>query len=296
MTVSSGNFAELLWPGIKEIFGNAYNDYEVLYTKVYETIASDKAFEKYHSVTGLPLAGIKTQGAPVMYVDPYQGYQRELINVVWALGSIVTREMYEDDQYNYINGIPKMLARSARQTMETQAWSVFNRATNASYTGADGSALAATNHPLVAGGTYSNLLTAADLTQTSFEVAIQTVMDAVDDTNMKIKLMPKTLISPTATSIRARKILQSAQVTGTNDNDVNVVKGICELVVVPWIPDSDSWAIVTDCLNGLIWQERRKLEFNRDNEFDTENLKFKMTWRCENSWVDPRCVYYNAGA
>lgn len=296
MTTSTGNFAELLWPGIKEIFGKACNDYETLWTKVFEVVQSDKAFEKYQSVTGLSLAGIKTQGGSISYVDPYQGFQKEMVNTVFGLGSIITREMYEDDQYNYINNIPKMLARSARQTMETLAWAVINRATNTSYTGADGSALAVSNHPLVTGGTYSNLLTAADLTQTSYEVAIQTVMDAVDDTNMKIKLMPKALLVPTASVIRAKKILQSDKVSGSGDNDKNVVKGETDLVVSPWITDSDSWAITTDCPNGLIWQERRKLEFNRDQEFDTENLKFKMTWRSDCSWVDPRCIYYNTGA
>lgn len=296
MTTTSGNFAELLWPGIKELFGKAYNDYPVLYTKIFETVQSSMAFEKYQSVTGLTLAGVKTQGAPIPYVDPYQGYQKEMVNTTFGLGSIVTREMYEDDQYNYINKIPSMLARSARQTMETLAWNVINRATNTSYTGADGTVLAATTHPLVGGGTYSNLLTAADLTQTSYEVAIQTIMDAVDDQSLKIRLMPKTLVVPTGSTIRAKKILQSDRVTGSNDNDMNVVRNETDLVVVPWITDADSWAITTDCPNGLIWQERRKLEFGRDNEFDTENLKFKMTWRSDVSWVDPRCLYYNAGA
>ena len=296
MTTASGNFAELLWPGIAEIFGNTYSNYDVLFTKIFETKMSDKAFEKYQGVTGLALAGIKNQGTPIAYVDPYQGYQREFVNDTFGLGSVVTREMYEDDQYNYINGIPKMLARSAQQTREGIAWNVINRATNTSYTGADGSALAVTNHALVGGGTYSNLLTAADISQTSVEVAIQTVMDAVDDQSLKIKLMPKTVVVPTASAIRIRKILESALVSGSNDNDKNIINGMLQVIVSPWITDNDSWAIVTDCDNGLIWQERRKLEFERDNEFDTENLKFKMTWRSACSWVDPRCVYFNAGA
>lgn len=296
MTASSGNFAELLWPGIKELFATTYNDYPVLYTQLFEVVQSDKAFEKWQSATGLPLAAIKNQGDTVTYADPYQGYQKELVNDTFGLASSVTRELYEDAQYNYINNIPKMLARSARQTMETQAWNVLNRATNTSYTGADGSALAVTNHPLVGGGTFSNLLTAADLTQTSYEVAIQTVMDAVDDMNLKIRLMPKMLFVPTLSAVRAKKILQSDRVTGSNDNDKNVVAGETGLVVSPWITDTDSWGITTDCPNGLIWQNRRKIEFDRDQEFDTENLKFKMTWRSAVSWVDPRCVYFNAGA
>ena len=297
MTTATGNFAELLWPGIREIWGNTYNDYKSLYTQVFETVTSDRAFEKYQGVTGLPLAGIKDQGDSIPYVDPFQGFQKEFVNQTFALGSQVTREMYEDDQYNYINGLPKMLARSARQTEETIAWNVINNAFNANFTGADGSILLVATHPLVGGGTYSNLLaTASDLTQTSFEVMVQMIMDAVDDQQLKINLTPKTLCVPTAIAIRAEKILTSDLVSGSNDNDKNVVRGKCSLVVSPWLTDNDAWFITTDCPNGLIWQNRRPIAFDRDQHFDTETLKFKMSWRSQCSWVDPRSLYGTPGA
>lgn len=299
MVATSGNFPELLWPGIKKIWGDTYNDWEPLYTKIFDTVSSDKEFEKYQSMTNLPLFGIKERGKSVAYADPYQGYQKEVVNETYGLGCIITREMYEDDQYNKMNNQPKMLARSARQTMETLAWTILNRAFNTSYTGADGQCLVSSTHPQIRSGNFSNVLgTAADLNQTSFETIIQQVMDATDDDNLKIKLMPKTLVVPTALSIRAEKILTSDLVTGTANNDKNVVRGKCSLVVSPWLTDSDAWFIVTDCPSetGLIWQDRRKTELTRDNEFDTENLKFKQTWRSQCTWINPRCVYGTPGA
>src|SRR5690349_17885274 len=126
MTVATGNFAELLWPGIAEIWGNSYKDWPALYSQVFDSMQSDKAFEKAQGVTGLPLAGIKDQGSPITFVDPYQGFQKEYVNATYAIGGSVTREMYEDDQYNYINSLPEMLARSMRQTEETVSWNVLN--------------------------------------------------------------------------------------------------------------------------------------------------------------------------
>src|SRR3990172_1834012 len=142
MTSATGNFAELLWPGIAEIWGNSYKDWKPLYSQIFEMKKATKAFEKEQGVTGLPLASVKEQGNAIAYADPYQGFQKEYVIATYSIGSIVTREMYEDDQYNYINKIPVMLSRSLRQTEETIAFNHLNRAFNTAFTGADASALA----------------------------------------------------------------------------------------------------------------------------------------------------------
>lgn len=298
MTIASGNFAELLWPGIADIWANSYNDYEPLYTKIFMEKKSDKRFEKEQGVTGLPLASIKDEGNAIPYIDPFQGFQKEYVNVTYAIGSIVTREMYEDDQYNYINGIPSMLARSMRQTEETVAFNHLNRGFNAGFTGADGVSLFNASHPLVGGGTFSNqLAVAADLTQTSLEQILQDLMDAVDDQQLKIRLMPKALVVPTQLNFRARKLLESSYTTGSGDNDINPVPGLFkDLVVSPYLTDSDAWFVITDSPNGLTHYWRRKAELGRDNEFDTENLKFKNTARWDNGWTDPRGAWGTPGA
>lgn len=298
MTVASGNFAELLWPGIADLWGHQYNDYDPLYTRVFNTKKSSKRFEKEQGVTGLPLVGVKSEGKAVSYVDPFQGYQKEYVMVTYGLGSSVTREMFEDEQYNYINGIPKMLARSMRQTEETVAFNVLNRAFNAAYLGADGSALAVTNHPLVGGGTYSNTLaTAADLTETSLENAITDLRDFVDDQSLKIMVMPKKLVVPTALEWTARKILETTKRVGSADNDKNVVGGSIDgIVVSPYLTDNDAWFITTDVPNGLTFWNRRPAAIERDNEFDTQNLKFLTTRRFATGWTDARGVYGVPGA
>ena len=298
MTVATGNFAELLWPGIHDRWGTAYNEYEPLYSKVFQMKKSSMRFEKEQGVTGLGLAGVKNEGDSINYEDPFQGFQKEYSNITYALGSIVTREMYEDDQYNYITEIPQMLAMSMRQTEETIAFNHLNRAFNTSFTGADGLSLCNASHLLVGGGTYRNQLsTASDLSQTSLETATQDLMDFVDDQSLKIRVMPKCLVVPTALNHTALKLIETDYVVGSADNDRNTTKGLFQdLVVSPYLTDNDAWFIVTDVPHGLVWYDRRDAEIVRDNEFDTQNLKFATTKRFSSGWTDPRGVFGTGGA
>lgn len=299
MTVSSGNFAELLWPGIREIWGSSYNDWEALYRKIFTVKKSDKAFEKEQGVTGLPLASIKQQGSPIAFVDPYQGYQEEYIPVVYAIGAGVTREMYDDDQYNYISQLPKLLARSMQQTEETTHFNVLNNAFTAGVTaGADGVALASNAHPLVGGGANQSNIpdTASDLTMTSFETACTDIMDFVDEQSLKIYVKPRLLVVPTALWAIGEKILGTDRAVGSADNDINVVRAKAQLIVSPWLTDTDAFFVVTDVPNGLVSYERRAADIDRDNEFNTQNLLFTSTRRWSQGFTDHRCIYASQGA
>lgn len=301
MTVATGNFPELLWPGIHKLFGERYKDWSPLFEQIFSMQKSDNAFEKVQGLTGLGLLVQKDQGNAVTYSDPKQGLQKEFVNVTYGLGSSVTREMFEDDQYSYINKIPRFLARSARHTRETMAFNHLNRAFNASYTGADGLSLCNASHTLVMGGTYSNqLATPADLSQTSLETATNALMDHVDDQQLKINARPRKLVVPTALRHTAMKLLETEMVVGSADNDKNTAKGLFSgpPLVSPWLTDPDAWFIIVDIgeTDGLVWLDRRPVGLERDNEFTTQSLRFQTSGRWSSGWVDPRGVYGTAGA
>ena len=297
MTIATGNFPELLWPGIAALFGNKYADYETLWGKIFDTHKSDKRFEKVQGVTRLPLASIKSEGEKVDYTDPMQGFQKEYSHVVYALGVTITREMVEDEQYRYISGAPDWLARSMRHTEEVVCFNVLNNGYTAGITGADGSTLISTTHAKPPGGTFSNRLSVdSDLTQTSFETMLTEIQQATDDHGLQIRILPKTLVVHPSNNFRAVKLLGTPNVTESNNNDINPIMGMCDLVVSPWLTDTDGWWIITDVPEGLTFFRRRNTEVARDNDFDTENLKIKATGRWSVSWTDPRGVYGTPGA
>ncbi len=91
--------------------------------------------------------------------------------------------------------------------------------------------------------------------------------------------------------------METANAVGSANNDVNPIPGLfSDLVVSPWLTDTDAWFIVTDVPLGLIWWTRREAEVARDNVFDTQDMKFITTKRWSSGWYNSRALYGTPGA
>ena len=297
MTTTTGNFADLLWPGLADLWGHEYARWSPIWKEVFTVKQSNKAYEKEQGVTRLGLAAIKNEGAPSLFTDPLQGFAKEYLNVTYALGAVVTREMAEDDQYNYINTIPGMLSDSMSETIETVNTNHINNGYTAGFTGPDGVILFSASHNLAAGGTYSNILaTASDLTQTAIEQSLIDISNWVDDMGLRINLKAVKLLVPTALQFTARKIMETQNEVGSADNTKNVIAGSLQVIVSPYLTDTDQWQIITNAKNGLTHYDRRAPQMERDNEFSTQNLQMLTTMRFASGWTDAHGVFGSPGA
>jgi hypothetical protein len=297
MTIGTSNFGELLWPGIKTLWGHRYNQYQPLYSKWTQSATSDKAFEKYQGVTGLGLAAVKPQGKSVSFADPLLGFQSLITNVSYALATSVTREMNDDDQYGYIKRLPGMLSEAMRKTEETIAHNMLNNGFT-TQTAADGLALFHASHVTMDGSeTFSNLpAVTADLTQASLEAAEIAIGNFPDERGQPALVKGKTLVVPVDQRFTAQKILQTTSEVDTANNTINPMKGAYNLVVSPYITDTDSWFLITDVEEGLIFQRRTGAEIAKDGEFTTLNMRFSTYTRFGVGAINPRCAYGSAGA
>lgn len=299
--INSGSFAKALWPGVNAWYGKAYDEYPVEYTALFDKYSSSKAFEEDVGMSGFGLAVQKGEGQSVSYDSEQQGFVTRYQHVTFALGFVITREMMEDDQYDVVGQRKAQgLAFSMRQTKEIIAANVYNRAFNGSYTGGDGVAMLASNHPNIAGGTWSNIIgTAADLSEASLEQACIDIAGFTNDRGLLIAVRPETLIIPRQLMFEAKRILATDGRVGTDLNDLNALK---TLGVIPkvttnhYLTDTDAWFIRTNAPHGMKYFERRADSFDMDNDFDTENAKFKATARYSFGWTDPRGIYGSAGA
>jgi hypothetical protein len=301
--ITSSSFAKLLWPGLNAIYGKEYADYPVEWDQLFEKNTSDKAYEEDLGMSSFGLASVKAEGAPITYDTERQGFTSRYNHIVYALGFIITREIYEDDQYSKVGAQKaKALARSLRQTKEIVAANVYNRAFTAGYTGGDGIVLCSTAHLNVAGGTYSNkIATDADLSEAALEQAVIDIAGYRDDRGLLIAARPEALIIPYQLQFEAKRILNADGRVGTDLNDPNVLKqsSIFSKVIVNHYLNStgnDDWFIRTNVKDGLKYFERRGDQFEMDNDFDTENAKFKATARYSFGWLDPRAIYGSQGA
>jgi len=297
MTVGTSNFGELLWPGIKTLWGHNNKQYKPLYTQWIEVTTSDKAFEKYQGVTGLGLIAVKPQGKSVSFADPLLGFQGLITNVSYALATSVTREMADDDQYGYIKRLPRMLSDATFKTEETIAHNLLNNGFGTQTT-ADGLSLFNTAHITMDGSeTFQNRPTvAADLTQTALENAEIAIGNWPDERGQPSLAMPQKLVVAVDGRFTAEKIVGTKYEVDSANNTINPIAGKYKLIVSPYITDADSWFLITDVPEGLIFQRRTPAEMNKDGEFTTLNARFSVFTRFGTGVINPRCAYASPGA
>jgi hypothetical protein len=181
---------------------------------------------------------------------------------------------------------------------------VLNRAFNPAYTmgaSSDGKPLCAADHPNKSGGVWSNTLaTPADLSEAALEQACIDISKFKTDRGLTIAIMPEKLIIPAELEFDAFRILESIGQSGTPNNDINALRASKKfpkgIKVNNYLTDPDAWFIGTNCPDGLKYMERRADAFGTENDFDTENAKFKATFRGSFGWSDARGIFGSPGA
>lgn len=300
-TITTGSFAKALWPGVNAWYGKAYDEYPVEWDQLFDKYTSTRNWEEDVGISSLGMTRVKPEGAAIEYDTEKQGFTTRYVHVVYALGFIITREAFEDDQYDVVGPRKAQgLAFGARQAKEVIAANVYNRAFSSSFVFGDGVALLSASHPLIAGGTTSNLIgTAADLSEAALEQAFIDVSGFTNDRGLRIAVKVNQLIVPKELDFEADKILKTEYEVGTNNNTVNVVRGRLPAgkTMNHYLTDTDAWFLRTNIPHGMKYFERRADSFEMDNDFDTENAKFKMTGRFSFGATDTRLALYgSAGA
>lgn len=300
MPINSGSFAKALWPGVNDWYGQEYDEHNEQCVQLFNTENSSKSFEEVMGSSMFGMAPVKPEGAGVAYDTAQQGFLTRYTNVEYALGFIITRIMVEDDQYSIIGKQRAQgLAFSMRQTKETVAANIYNRAETAGFTGGDGVVMLSTAHLNVNGANYSNrLTTSADLSEASLEQALIDIGNFTNDRGLKIAVQPQKLIIPIDLQFEADRIVNSTLRPGTTDNDKAVLPGKFPqgIFMNNYLTDPDAWFIRTNCPNGMTHFERRADDFTMDNDFDTDNAKYKATGRYSFGWSDPRGIFGSLGA
>ena len=301
--VVSSNFAKLLYPGINKVYGQAYNEWKPEWPKLFDTYTSKRAFEEDVQFTGLGLPSVKTEANSIVYDSFRQGFVERYVHVAYGLGFVISREAVEDEQYGVLSSKKaKFLAFSMRQGKEVTLANIYNRAWDTNYTMADGLPLVSTAHLNYTGGTFSNAPTSdADVSEAALEQACIDIGNTLNDRGLRISLMPRSIHYANGNQFEIKRILGSSHRVGTSDNDISALYAMDEFPggahMNHYFTDSDAWFIRTNLPeDGMKMFQRRKPEFTADNDFDTENAKYKATERYSGGCTDPRSIYASQGA
>lgn len=298
--ITTGSAPKTLWPGIYAFWGQKYDEHDMLYRELFEMKSSNKAYEETPELIGFGLAPIKEQGTSTQYDTWRQGFVTRFTNVPYALGFIVTREEIKDNLYPQVTrDRTARLAFSMKTTRETVGANIYNRAFNVAFPGGDGLPLISTAH-LTDDGTQSNALAvAANLSEQAIEDMTIQIANANDSRGLRINLRPRKLVVNTANMFEAERILASYLQNGTANNALNALRSKGTLpegyVDNTYLSDPTAWWIQTNAENGMCWFDREPTEFTEDNDFDTDNMKYKSYMRFVPGWSDWRGLFGTPG-
>jgi len=302
MAISRAQLAKELEPGLNALFGMEYSRYENEHAEIFETEASDRAFEEEVLIVGFGNARDKSEGQGVAYDQASEGFTARYTHETVALAFALTEESVEDNLYDRLGArYTKALARSMAHTKQVKAANVLNNAFSSSFTGGDGKSLVATDHPLAGGGTFSNRPSAfADLNETSLENALISISTFVDDRNMILALQGTKLIVPPQLQFVADRLLETPGRVETADNDINAIRNMGLLpqgyAVNHFLTDTDAFFVMTDCPDGFKHFERSPIATSMEGDFNTGNVRYKARERYSFGFSNPRAVFASQGA
>ena len=302
MAISRAQLLKELLPGLNALFGLEYARYGEEHKEIYETETSERSFEEETKLSGFSAAPVKNEGSAIAYDNGQEVFTARYNHETIALGFSLTEEAIEDNLYDSLSSrYTKALARAMAYTKQTKAAATLNNGFDTDYPGGDGVPLFSASHPLVSGGTNSNIpSTAADLNETSLEAAVIQIAAWTDERGLLIAAKPRKLIVPPSLMFVATRLLETELRVSTADNDINALKSNGSIpegyAVNHFLTDTDAWFLTTDVPNGLKHFVRTPMATGMDGDFDTGNVRYKARERYSFGWSDPLGMYGSEGA
>ena len=301
MAINRASIAKELLPGLNAVFGIEYGSVDEEHKPLYEIESSDRAFEEEVLFTGFGGAPVKNEGAAVVYDDASESYTARYTAETVALAFAVTEEAMEDNLYDTFAKLrAKGLARAMGSTKQQKAADLYNNGFVT--TQGDGVPMFSAAHPVIGGGTVTNLTTAAAIAEGTIEAAIIQIQKITDDRGILVGASGVSLHIPTDLMFTADQLLNTPGATagGFALNDINAIR---HLGVIPdgfyvnrRFTDVNAWFIKTDVPNGTKMFNRTPLQTKMEPDFDTGNLRFKARERYSFGVSDWRGWFGNPGA
>ena len=303
MPLTSGNFADLLKPGLKRVYDLAMSRPRPIMEMLFGVETSTRYEEQYQGMGAMGL--VPTFDGTVPYTDFDAGYRVDIRNYEFALGMQVERRLVDDDQFNQIKRRASNMADAFNITIETDAAQVFingftDDGTNrmgASTNGADAVGLLSAAHPYSpanSGTTQSNEGTLA-LTIDNLDTPRQNMRNFTDDQGQLLGVNPDMLLVPPELERTATQLVSERAIYEPNSAqyDVNMFSGRFRPVVWDRLTDSNAWFLIDSTLmrQHLIWQWRIRPEFAQAEDFDGLTAKFRGYMRYGIGWTDWKWIF-----
>lgn len=297
-TMLRGQFTDLFasrLPYIDEILFENFDAPTLTYPEVFNVRDSMRAYEEITGVTGFSQFSKKPEAQKVETDKMLQAYDKRFTHETWGKMALVSFEAMEDDIDGVITSILPPMARAARNTIETELYSLYNNAFGTTTT-PDGQALCANSHPLVGGGTFDNLIT-GDFAQGTLEDALNIYSGMKDERGQLIDAMGEIILAHPNSRWRIEEVLKSQLRSDTADNAVNVINQLgLRPVYSKYLTDEGAWFLLSspDKHRNIIYWRRDPFS-DSSLDFDTRSMKIAMFFRLSHGSADWRGTVGSAG-
>lgn len=147
----------------------------------------------------------------------------------FAEGVEISKDLFDDNMFGTYAKMVADLGEMGRVTRDSNAFKIFRNAFTTQLT-ADGVSWINAAHPLIGGGTTSNVISGA-LTPTTFNLAIVALQTQKNQAGVIMGGMPSILVVAPANFVNATQITQSALVSDSGNNAVNVFRSAYGIMV-----------------------------------------------------------------
>ena len=148
----------------------------------------------------------------------------------YAKGVSISKDFFDDNLFGYWSRIVKQLAFKGRVTQDSNAFAIFRNAFTTQLS-ADGVSLINAAHPLLGGGTASNVIT-GPLTDVTLNDAVVALRQQVDQSGVVLGGTPTILVVPPALFKKAAELTQSVLTPFSANNAVNIYRSLMGIQVM----------------------------------------------------------------
>jgi hypothetical protein len=285
---------------LDEIITDQYDGVEsdLDYPKWMKNRPMNDNYEDDQEYAGGGLIAETPEGTEIVPLTITEGYTKRYQARKFAAKYIVTEEAMDDSKYPKVIAAVKRLKRSGYKTADIDATNLLVRATNASFPGPDGVALASTAHPLAAGGSFSNMAATPMAPSTASWNALVAQLDQLVDHDGIIQ------------GYKAKAVLHPVQQRGIwtvllgskmdpemgNFSAINIIKeydnNIKRVQLKYWTNTTTNWALQTDADNGFQMRWRKKFSSKTWIDHNAELMNYSLSGRWDNGTSEPRCVMF----
>lgn len=298
---------DLLDPRFRKIYGDELKQIPQVGPSIFHMETSSRNIEKESSASGLSKLVVRSEGQAITYEDEVQGFDVTYTHTEKALGTSVSNQLWEDDQFNVIKRKPKNLANAKVRTQEQMMADIFNYGFTAggggmsTFTSGDALALFTASHTREDGGAVQSNYTTADLNESSLETGILNMQQILDHKGQLYMGAADTLVVAPALEKEARILLNSTERPGTANNDINPYKGALKVIVWKFLGSAaggsdTAWFLLDSSQHALTFFNRsdRGLE-GPEYDFDTKTAKWTVDVRNSIGFSGWRGVYGSKG-